>query len=42
MKIVDELISFYRHIYLNLPRIARLAGVALVLVVGLIHLDEAP
>jgi hypothetical protein len=41
MRIVDELI-FYRHIYLNLPAITRLAGVALVLVVGLIHLDEAP
>jgi hypothetical protein len=42
MRVVDELISFYRHIYLNLPRITRLAGVALVLVVGLIHLVEAP
>jgi hypothetical protein len=34
MRIVDELISFYRHIYLNLPGIIRLAGIALVLVVG--------
>jgi hypothetical protein len=28
MRIVDELISFYRHIYLNMPRLTRLVGVA--------------
>jgi hypothetical protein len=28
MRIVEELISFYRHIYLNLPGVTRLVGVA--------------
>ena len=28
MRIVVELISFYRHIYLNLPGLTRLVGVA--------------
>jgi hypothetical protein len=28
MRIVEELISFYRHIYLNLPGFTRLVGVA--------------
>jgi hypothetical protein len=28
MRIVDELSSFYRHIYLNLPAFTRLVGVA--------------
>ena len=28
MRIVDELSSFYRHIYLNLPGFTRLVGVA--------------
>ena len=28
MRIVEEMSSFYRHIYLNLPGFTRLAGVA--------------
>jgi hypothetical protein len=28
MRIVEELSSFYRHIYLNLPGVTRLVGVA--------------
>ena len=28
MRIVEELSSFYRHIYLNLPGFTRLVGVA--------------
>jgi hypothetical protein len=39
---VGSLVSFYRHIYLNQPRLTRLAGVVLILAVGAIHLLEAP
>jgi hypothetical protein len=39
---VGGLVSFYRHIYLNQPRLTRLAGVVLILAVGAIHLLEAP
>jgi hypothetical protein len=39
---VGSLVSFYRHIYLNQPRLTRLAGVVLMLAVGAIHLLEAP
>jgi hypothetical protein len=39
---VGSLVSFYRHIYLNQPRLTRLAGVVLILAVGAMHLLEAP
>jgi hypothetical protein len=39
---VGGLVSFYRHIYLNQPRLTRLAGVVLILAVGAMHLLEAP
>src|ERR687890_1481893 len=39
---VGSLVSFYRHIYLNQPRLTRLAGVVLILAVGAIHMLEAP
>lgn len=37
-----KLVSFYKYIYLNQPQLTRLAGIALILVVGAIHLVEAP
>ncbi len=39
---VRALTSFYRYIYLNQPRLTRLAGIALILAVGAVHLIEAP
>jgi hypothetical protein len=39
---IGRLVSFYRYIYLNLPQLTRLAGLALILTVGAIHLIEAP
>jgi len=36
------LVSLYRYVYLNQPRLTRLAGIALILVVGVVHLIEAP
>lgn len=39
---IGKLVSFYRYIYLNQPRLTRLAGIALILTVGAIHLIEAP
>jgi hypothetical protein len=39
---IGKLVSFYRYIYLNQPRLTRLAGIALILGVGAIHLIEAP
>jgi len=39
---VGRLVSFYRYIYLNQPRLTRLAGLALILALGAIHLVEAP
>lgn len=39
---IGKLISFYGYLYLNQPRLTRLAGVALILLVGTIHLLEAP
>jgi hypothetical protein len=39
---VGRLVSFYRYIYLNQPRLTRLAGLALILAVGAIHLIETP
>lgn len=37
-----KLVSFYRCIYLNQPRLTALAGAVLVLSVGAVHLIEAP
>jgi len=39
---VGKLVSFYRYIYLNQPRLTRLAGLVLILVLGAIHLIETP
>lgn len=39
---MSKLISFYRYIYLNQPRLTALAGVALILAVGATHLVAAP
>ena len=39
---IGSLISLYRYVYLNQPRLTRLAGVALILAVGAIHAIEAP
>ncbi len=39
---IGRLISFYRYIYLNQPRLTALAGIVLILAVGVIHLIEAP
>jgi hypothetical protein len=39
---VAKLISFYRYIYLDAPGVTRWMGVALILLVGLIHLVETP
>jgi hypothetical protein len=38
---VGKLISFYRYIYLDAPGVTRWTGVALILLVGTIHLLEA-
>jgi hypothetical protein len=39
---IGKLVSLYRYIYLNQPGLTRLAGIALVLAVGAVHLVEAP
>ncbi|MDP8902048.1 MAG: hypothetical protein M3N33_13100 [Actinomycetota bacterium] len=39
---IGSLVSLYRYVYLNQPRLTRLAGVALILAVGAIHAIEAP
>lgn len=39
---IGKLVSFYRYIYLNQPRLTRLAGIAMILAVGAVHLYEAP
>jgi hypothetical protein len=39
---IGKLVSFYGYIYLNQRRLTRLAGLALILAVGAIHLIEAP
>jgi hypothetical protein len=38
---LNKLISFYRYIYFNQPRLVTATGVGLILLVGLIHLLEA-
>jgi hypothetical protein len=42
MSAVRKLAAFYRYIYLNQPQLTRLAGIALILAVGVVHLIEAP
>jgi hypothetical protein len=39
---LGKLIAFYRYIYLNQPRLTALAGIGLILAVGVIHAFEAP
>ena len=39
---IGSLVSLYRYVYLNQPRLTRLAGVALILAVGAIHAIEVP
>lgn len=39
---IGRLVAFYRYIYLNQPQLTRLAGMALILAVGAIHLIETP
>ena len=39
---VGKLVSFYRYIYINQPRLTRLVGIGLVLAVGVVHLVEIP
>lgn len=39
---IGKLVSFYRYIYLNQPRLTTLTGIGLILAVGAIHLIEAP
>ena len=39
---VGKLVSFYRYIYINQPRLTRLAGIGLVLAAGVVHLVEVP
>ena len=39
---VGKLVSFYRYIYINQPQLTRLAGIALILAVGTVHLVEIP
>lgn len=39
---VGKLVSFYRYIYVDQPELTRLAGIGLILAVGLVHLVEIP
>jgi hypothetical protein len=39
---LGRLVSLYRYIYLNQPQLTRLAGIALILALGAIHLIETP
>lgn len=42
MNAARKLVAFYRYIYLNQPQLTRLAGMTLILAVGVVHLVEAP
>lgn len=42
MNAVRKLVTFYRYVYLNQPQLSRLAGMTLILAVGVVHLVEAP
>jgi hypothetical protein len=39
---VGKLVSFYRYIHINQPELTRLASIALILAVGVVHLVEVP
>ncbi len=39
---LGKLVSFYRYIYLNQPKLTALAGIVLILAVGAVHAVEAP
>lgn len=39
---MSKLIAFYKYVYFNVPRTTRLAGIALILAVGAIHLTKGP
>ena len=39
---IGKLVAFYRYIYLNQPKLTALAGIVLILAVGVVHLVEAP
>jgi hypothetical protein len=39
---LGKLVSFYRYIHINQPELTRIAGIALVLAVGTVHLVEVP
>ena len=39
---LSRLVALYRYIYLNQPQLTRLAGIALILAIGAIHLIETP
>lgn len=39
---IGSLISFYRYIYFNQPRLVTATGIGLILLVGLTHLWESP
>lgn len=39
---LGKLVYFYRHIYLNQPRLTTLTGIVLILGVGAVHAVEAP
>jgi hypothetical protein len=39
---VGKFVSFYRYIYINQPQLTRLAGIGLILAVGVVHLVEIP
>jgi hypothetical protein len=39
---VGKLASFYQYIYINQPQLTRLAGIGLILAVGVVHLIEIP
>jgi hypothetical protein len=39
---VGKLVSLYRYIYINQPELTRLAGIVLILALGVVHLVEIP
>lgn len=39
---IGKLVSLYRYIYLDQPRLTTLVGIALILGVGAVHIVEAP
>ncbi len=39
---LNRLVSFYRYVYFNQPRLIAATGISLILLVGLIHLLKSP